>query len=60
MGNIFTGSEIIELGVQIEKNGKDFYNTLLEKSESQKAKEIFQYLAGEEDKHIAVFQKMVE
>ena len=60
MGNIFTGSEIIELGVQIEKNGKDFYNTLLEKSESQKAKEIFQYLAGEEDKHIAVFQKMLE
>lgn len=60
MGNIFSANEIVELGVEIEKNGKDFYNTLAEKSESQKGKEIFQYLSGEEEKHIAVFQKMLE
>ena len=60
MGNIFSGSEIVELGVQIEKNGRDFYNTLLKKSKNQKAKEIFNYLAGEEEKHILVFQKILE
>lgn len=56
MGNIFAGSEIIEIGIQIEKNGRDFYNALTEKSKIQKAKEVFKYLAGEEEKHIVVFQ----
>jgi rubrerythrin len=60
MGNIFSGSEIVELGVQIEKNGKDFYETLLKKSKNQKTQEIFKYLAGEEEKHIQVFQKILE
>ena len=60
MGNIFTGSEIIELGIQIEKNGRDFYNTLVDQSKNKKTKEIFRYLAAEEKKHIAVFQKILD
>ena len=60
MGNIFAGSEIVEIGIQIEKNGRDFYNTLVGKSKSEKAKEIFKYLAGEEGKHIAVFQRILD
>lgn len=56
MGNIFAGSEIVEIGIQIEKNGRDFYSTLAGQSKSPKAKDIFIYLAGEEEKHIAVFQ----
>ncbi|HTY45417.1 MAG TPA: ferritin family protein [Patescibacteria group bacterium] len=60
MGNIFAGSEIVELGVQIEKNGRDFYNALASRSKNQKAVGIFTYLAKEEEKHIAVFQKMLE
>jgi len=58
--NIFAGSEIVELGIQIEKNGRDFYNALVEQSKNQKAKEKFKYLAGEEEKHIAVFQKLLD
>ncbi len=58
--NIFAGSEIAEMGIQIEKNGRDFYNTLVEQSKNQKAKEIFKYLAGEEEKHIATFQKILD
>ena len=60
MGNIFAESEIVELGIQIEKNGRDFYNTLVKQSKNKKAVEIFQYLAGEEEKHIAVFQKILD
>lgn len=60
MGSIFAGSEVVELGIRIEENGRDFYNTLVEQSRNQKIKEIFQYLAGEEEKHITVFQKMLE
>ncbi len=60
MGNIFAGSEIVEIGIQIEKNGRDFYNAIAGKSKNQKAKEIFKYLAGEEEKHIVVFQKILD
>jgi rubrerythrin len=59
MGNIFAGSEIVEIGIQIEKNGRDFYNAVAKQSKNQKAKDIFAYLAGEEEKHIAVFQKVL-
>lgn len=60
MGNIFAGSEIVEIGIQIEKNGRDFYNIVAKQSKNQKAKEIFEYLAGEEEKHIAVFKKILD
>jgi rubrerythrin len=60
MGNIFAASEIVELGIQIEKNGRDFYNTLVKQTKSERAADIFKYLAGEEEKHILVFQKILE
>jgi len=60
MGNIFAGSEVVELGIQIEKNGQDFYNTLSAQAKSDKAKGLFEYLAGEEARHIQVFKKILE
>jgi rubrerythrin len=60
MGNIFSGSEIVEIGIQIEINGRDFYNTVLKQSKNPKAQEVFQFLAGEEEKHIKVFQGILE
>jgi len=60
MGNIFAGSEVVELGIQIEKNGRDFYNTLTRKAKTPKAYEIFKYLATEEEKHIVIFQKILD
>lgn len=60
MDNIFSGSEIVEIGVQIEKNGRDFYNTLENKSNNSQAIKIFRYLAGEEEKHIVTFQNLLD
>lgn len=60
MGNIFAASEIVELGIQIEKNGLDFYNTLWKQTKNEKAADVFKYLAGEEEKHIKVFQEILE
>lgn len=60
MGNIFAGSEVVEIGIQIEKNGRDFYNTLVRQSKSIKAQEIFKYLAGEEEKHVKAFQGILD
>lgn len=60
MGNIFAGSEIVELGIEIEKNGRDFYYTLSRKSKNQQAVKVFIFLAGEEEKHIKAFQGILE
>lgn len=59
MGNIFSGSEVVEIGIQIEKNGRDYYTTLMNQSKNEKARELFKFLAGEEEKHIATFQKIL-
>lgn len=59
MANIFSASEIVQLGVQIEKNGKDFYLAAAKKSKNDRAREIFEYLANEEEKHIEVFQDIL-
>ena len=60
MADIFSGSEIVELGVQIEVNGYDFYSVLSGKAKNKKAKEVFKYLAAEEKKHIARFQEILD
>ena len=59
MGNIFAGSEVVELGIQIEKNGKDFYQALAAQSKVPKARDTFVFLAKEEEKHISVFQSIL-
>ena len=60
MGNIFSASEIVELAIEIEKNGRDFYHALFKKSRFPKAQEIFQYLALEEGKHISTFKDILD
>ena len=52
-------SEVVELGIQVEKNGRDFYNSLVDSSKDQKAKEIFRFLADAEADHIAAFKKIL-
>jgi len=59
MANIFSASDIVSMGIQIEKNGKDFYNALVNLTKSQKAKELYKFLSGEEQKHIIVFQNIL-
>ncbi|MFH1996972.1 MAG: ferritin family protein [Candidatus Omnitrophota bacterium] len=58
MGDMFSGSEIVEMAVQIEMNGKDFYFALTKKAKDPKAAKIFQFLADEEERHIATFRKI--
>ncbi|MDD5617622.1 MAG: ferritin family protein [Candidatus Omnitrophica bacterium] len=60
MPGVFTTSEIVEIGIRIEENGRDFYKTLLSKTENKKAKEIFKFLAEEEKRHITTFQGILD
>ena len=59
MADIFAGSEIVELGVQIEVNGRDFYCALAGRTKDKKAKDTFEFLAGEEEKHITAFKEIL-
>ena len=59
MGNIFSGSEVVEIGVQIEKNGRDFYDGAAKLSKNPEAKEAFRFLKGEEEKHIRTFEDIL-
>ncbi|NOX97590.1 MAG: ferritin family protein [Nitrospirae bacterium] len=59
MSGIFKGSEIVEIGIQIEKNGWEFYQSLADSSQNEKVRESCRYLAGEEKKHIEDFEKLL-
>lgn len=59
MGNIFSGSEIVEMAVEIEKNGRDFYNSAALVLKDKNVKDIFKHLASQEERHIKVFEKIL-
>ncbi|HEY8909459.1 MAG TPA: ferritin family protein [Desulfosporosinus sp.] len=54
----FTGEEIIDLTLEMERSGKIFYEKAVPQAEGAKLKEMLGYLAKEEEKHIADFGKL--
>lgn len=56
----FTGEEIIQLALEIEKAGGLFYRKAAANVNDTAAKEVFNYLAKEEEKHITDFEKLGE
>ncbi|MBL7210014.1 MAG: ferritin family protein [Dehalococcoidia bacterium] len=59
MSILFSGSELLEVALGIEKNGAAFYQALADKTKNKDAKAIYDYLAGEEKKHLNTFQNML-
>lgn len=51
----FNAEELMELAIQIEKNGKDYFAAMADKSENPAVKEIFSYLCREEQSHFDHF-----
>tara|TARA_B100000315_G_C14550305_1_gene575423 strand:- start:1218 stop:1694 length:477 start_codon:yes stop_codon:yes gene_type:complete len=60
MSDDFTVSDIVELGIQIEKNGIEFYTALAEKFKEPKVESMFAYLAREEANHVVTFNNILE
>lgn len=60
MSIIFSGSELLEAALGIEKNGAAFYNALAEKARDESARAIYERLAAEEIKHQKTFQAMLD
>ncbi|NOY52100.1 MAG: ferritin family protein [Deltaproteobacteria bacterium] len=56
----FTGQEIVEIAIRIEKNGEKLYRTLAEQTGYITVKNAFNALANEEEKHIASFDRIRE
>jgi len=59
MSILFAGSELIEIAINIERNGVAFYETLADKTQNKDAKAIYDYLASEEMKHLSTFQDIL-
>jgi rubrerythrin len=58
MAVFFSGSELLEIAIGIERNGMAFYQALADKTGNRDIKDIYNYLAGEEKKHLDTFQGM--
>ncbi|MDR3539635.1 MAG: ferritin family protein [Desulfosporosinus sp.] len=56
----FSGEEIIELALEMERSGKTFYEKAIPYAEGAKLKDMLNYLSKEEEKHIADFGKLAE
>lgn len=59
MGVFFSGRELIEIAIGIEKNGATFYNSLAGSTKNPEAKGTYKYLADQEKEHAGVFQRML-
>jgi len=60
MSEKFTIQEIIEIAIEIEKNGEAFYYELAESAETVMLRDLFKYLSAEEKKHKVRFQEILK
>ncbi len=56
----YSATEIMEMAVETEKGGKLFYETVAAQSKDDGLKNLFSYLADEENKHIYVFENIAK
>jgi rubrerythrin len=55
----FSGSELINIAIGIERSGIAFYDSMVKSTKNNVAREVFQYLSDMERGHIEVFQNML-
>ncbi len=58
MAVFFSGSELLEIAMGIERNGMAFYQALADKTGNRNVKDVYNHLAGEEKKHLDTFRGM--
>ncbi|TYB92451.1 MAG: ferritin family protein [Kosmotoga sp.] len=57
---MFSGHEILEIAVNIEVEGEKFYRTISKDIKDSSAKNTFDYLANQEEKHIETFKSLLK
>ncbi len=59
MAVYFSGKELLEMAVTIEKNGAEFYDRLARATSNRDVKAVYQELADKERQHIGTFETML-
>ena len=52
--------EVLQFAIQMEIDGKEYYEKASAESNTQVGKDLFEWLAGEEDKHRQRFEQLFE
>jgi len=60
MSDRFSIQEVIEIAIEIEKNGVAFYSALAKLADTDRLKELYIYLSQEEKRHITRFREILE
>ena len=55
----FSGSELINIAIGIERRGIAFYDVMTRSTKNAEARDVFQYLADMERDHMQIFQGML-
>ncbi len=55
----FSGSELINIAIDIERRGIAFYDIMTKSTENATAREVFQHLVNMEREHIRIFEGML-
>ena len=58
MAVFFSGKELIDIAIRIEKNGAAFYDALVDATGDATVRETYRYLAGQERQHLETFRGM--
>ena len=58
MAQIFNATEVFDIGVQIEKNGKEFYQEAQKRTSDPFLKNMFAQLAAWEGNHVELFEQL--
>jgi len=56
----FSGNELINIAIAIERKGIAFYSIMAKSTENAIARDVFQHLADMERQHIQIFQGMLD
>ena len=56
----FNSVEALKIARKLEREGIRFYARLLQKAEDPKVKEVLNFLKGQEEDHLKIFEKLLE
>jgi rubrerythrin len=59
MGVFFTGRELVEIAIGIERNGAIFYDSLVNSTQDVMVRGAYKYLADKEREHVEIFHNML-
>jgi rubrerythrin len=52
-------AEIVEIAIRIERSGVEFYKKLMTSSDSAAARDLFSFLAADEERHLGYFRELL-